>query len=294
MMEDQSLDTLFRDAVAAMDTGDVAALERMLDAHPRLARERLEAPGEWLRGQVGGALDSFFQRPYLLWFVAEDPVRTGTLPPNVLDVTRALVAAVRRYGPETLHEQTSHALQLVCWSPVAARYTVQPELIDILLDAGARMERAVDNALVNGHFRAARHLVARGAPLTLGSALCLGRWDDAARLAEAAGDDERQYALVLSALNGRADGVRRALAASADAGRPSEHLYPHASPLHHAVASGSLETVRVLLDAGADPGAVDTAWGGTPLGWAEHYVQTTEGDTTAESHRAVLAYLRER
>src|SRR6478672_11679694 len=77
------LDSLFHEAVLAIDAGDVAALERLLVLHPRLLCERLESPGAWLRDQVGGALEGFFSRPYLLWFVAEDPVRNGKLPANI-------------------------------------------------------------------------------------------------------------------------------------------------------------------------------------------------------------------
>jgi hypothetical protein len=72
-----SLEADFREAVSAIDTGDVAKLERLLAEKPALVRERLASPGAWLRDKVGGVLDGFFQRPYLLWFVAEDPVRNG-------------------------------------------------------------------------------------------------------------------------------------------------------------------------------------------------------------------------
>ena len=75
-----SLDDDFREAVAAIDSGDVVELERLVAANPALVRERLASPGAWLRETVGGALDGFFQRPYLLWFVAEDPVRHGSPP----------------------------------------------------------------------------------------------------------------------------------------------------------------------------------------------------------------------
>jgi hypothetical protein len=77
------LDTLFREAVAAIDAGDVVTLERLLVQHPRLVRDRLESPGAWLRSQIGEALDGFFRHPYLLWFVTEDAVRTGKLSANV-------------------------------------------------------------------------------------------------------------------------------------------------------------------------------------------------------------------
>jgi predicted kinase len=74
------LDSLFHAAVLAIDAGDVVALERLLADHPRLARNRLTAPGPWLRNKIGGALDGFFKDPYLLWFVAEDAPVHGRLP----------------------------------------------------------------------------------------------------------------------------------------------------------------------------------------------------------------------
>ena len=73
----KTLDELFCAAVSAIDAGDVVEVERLVTAHPALVRDRLEAPGAWLRDTVGDALEGFFQKPYLLWFVAEDPVRTG-------------------------------------------------------------------------------------------------------------------------------------------------------------------------------------------------------------------------
>src|SRR5438034_701438 len=65
-----------------------------------------------------------------------------------------------------------------------------------------------ENALVNGHFAAAEHLVARGATLTLATALCLGRWDDVRRLAPTTSAKDKQFALILTALNGKADALR--------------------------------------------------------------------------------------
>ena len=74
MDESATLDAIFQRAVSAIDAGDVRELEQLVAINPRLVRERLNAPGAWLRDKVGNALDGFFQRPYLLWFVAEDPV----------------------------------------------------------------------------------------------------------------------------------------------------------------------------------------------------------------------------
>src|SRR5262245_628844 len=113
MDDAEMLDSLFREAVSAIDAGDVTTLERLLAAHPRLVRDRLDTPGAWLRDQVGGALDGFFRQPYLLWFVAEDPVRNGTLPPNIAEVTRAILQAAQREGVASLREQLDYALRLV-------------------------------------------------------------------------------------------------------------------------------------------------------------------------------------
>src|SRR5207248_20992 len=133
MSEPETQDSLFREAVSAIDVGDVAALEGLLAAHPRLVRERLEAPGAWLRDKVGNALNGFFQRPYLLWFVAEDPVRNGRLPANIPQVARTIIQAAERQKVESLQEQLDYALRLVCWSWIARECRVQVALIDVLV-----------------------------------------------------------------------------------------------------------------------------------------------------------------
>ena len=270
MGESQSLDVLFSVAVSAIDAGDVAELDRLIAAHPTLVRDRLDAPGPWLRDKVGNALDNFFQRPYLLWFVAEDPVRNGVLPPDIALVTQTIINAARRAAAEHLQEQLDYALQLVSWSWIARQCGLQIALIDVLIDAGASADGNPDNALVNSNFAAAAHLVARGAPLTLSTALCLERWNDVSRLARTATARQKQFALILSALKGQAAALGRIVDLGVDVNEVSPDLYSHASALHHAVSSGSLEAVRVLVDAGANLRARDTAHRGTPRDWAEH------------------------
>lgn len=286
-----SLDDRFREAVAAIDAGDIGELERLIATCPELVRQRLTSPGAWLRDKAGNALDGFFQRPYLLWFVAEDPVRNGTLPGNIAAVARAIVDAARRESPANLQEQLDYALTLVSWSWIARERGVQLELIDVLVDAGAALAGNPNNALVNGNFAAAEHLVRRGATITLEVALCLGWWDDVERLLPAVSDDEKQFAFVLSALHGRSDALRRLLAAGADLNAPSAGLYPHGTPLHHAVSSGSLEAVKVLVEAGADVDAKDSAWGGTPLGWAHYYLDDAKPNQAAKQYADIAGYL---
>ena len=265
-----SLDGQFRSAVAALDAGDLAELDRLLTAHPRLVHDRLDAPGPWLREQVGDALDGFFRQPYLLWFVAEDPVRKGRLPANIAELARLIVGHAERARVSTLQEQIDYALRLVAWSWIARECDVQLGLLDVLIDAGAAVDGRPEDALTNGNLAAAAHLVDRGAALTLATALCLGRWDEAGPLTGAATVEEKQFALVLVAVRGRERAVAWLLDHGVDPDTTCPHLYSHATALHHAVSSGSLEAVRLLVEAGADVSAKDTAWQGTPLDWAEY------------------------
>lgn len=287
------LDSLFREAVAAIDTGDVPTLERLTSAHPQLVRDRLKSPGAWLRDKIGDALKSFFKKPYLLWFVAEDPVRNDTLPKNIAHAARTIIDAAKRERVDSLQEQLDYALRLVGWSWVAHRCGVQLELIDVLIDAGASPNGVPDNALVNGHSAAAERLLERGAPVTLATAACLGRWDDVGRLAPTTSARDKQMAFVLAALNGKAEGLARLIPFGVDVNAPSRDLHSHGTPLHHAVSSGSVEAVKVLVEAGAKLTAKDTAHRGTPLGWAEHYESEQTSAEAVRRYAEIAAYLRE-
>jgi peptide-methionine (S)-S-oxide reductase len=284
-----SIDKFFQQAVALIGAGDVPALDRLLTEHPQLARERLATPGPWLREKIGGALDGFFKDPYLLWFVAEDAPVYGVLPKNIAEVARTILRMAQ--GSPGLQDQLDSTLRLVCWSGIAKQSGVQIELIDTLLDAGASPDGGPNKALVNCHVAAAEHLVARGAELTLASAVCLGRWDDARRLASSANQAKMQFALVLAALNGKAEAVKWLIEAGANVNRPSADLYSHGTPLHHAVCSGSLATVQALVEAGADPTRPDTAWNGTALGWAEHYLVERKDDESQRRFGEIADYL---
>jgi len=289
------IDGVFQKAVSAIDAGNVTVLEQLLAAHPELVRERLDAPGGWLREKVGGALEGFFQRPYLLWFVAEDPVRNGKLPRNIAQIATTIIRAAERAGVDSLQEQLDYALRLVCWSWIARQCGVQIELIDVLIDAGASLNAGghPDAAIYNGNFEAAEHLLKRGAPVTLSTALCLGRWADAERLARAATLGEKQDAFVLAALKGKAEALRRMLALGVEPTTVSAQTQSHGTALHHAVWSGSLDAVKVLVEAGADFNRRDTAHNATPLDWAEHALEGQK-EKSEKQYGEIGAYLREK
>ena len=208
-------------------------------------------------------------------------------------MTRTIIQAAKRDGGDSLREQLDYALQLVSWSWIAKQCGVQIELIDVLVDAGASLDGNPENALVNGHFGAAEHLVARGATLTLATALCLGRWDDVKRLAQTTSARDKQFALILTALNGRAEALHTIIDLGVDVNAVSPDLYSHATALHHAVWSGSLDAVKVLVEAGADLSKRDANNDGTPLDWAEYGQRPHAGDERGKRFAEIAAYLRE-
>lgn len=244
----------FDEAIAAIDAGDVDTLERLLTQNPSLVRERLDAPAE-----------GYFARPYLLWFIAENPIRNGKLPANIAEVARALLRAGAN--------QLDTAVELIATGCVPRQCGVQLELIDLLIDAGAR-PRNTDVVVAHREIAAAERMLERGVPLTLASAIALGRGDDAARLAKTATAEERQTALAAAAFYGDAEALRMLIALGVDVNAycPTG-FHAHSTPLHQAACSGSLEAVKVLVEAGAERTTRDRIYDATPLGWAEHCKQ---------------------
>lgn len=57
-----------------------------------------------------------------------------------------------------------------------------------------------------------------------------------------------------------------------------------ATPAHLAAGAGSIETLRLLIEHGADLTATDPAYQATPLGWAEWF-----GESAATDHLRPLS-----
>lgn len=70
-------------------------------------------------------------------------------------------------------------------------------------------------------------------------------------------------------------------------------FHSHASALHQAVASGSSESVKLLVKAGADLSMRDRVYDGTPLDWAI-YMPNQEGTDGKRKpqYREIEEYLR--
>lgn len=256
------MDDLFRQAVALIDAGDAEGLARLLDVHPHLVAERTDYGDE-----------RYFQRPYLLWFVAENPVRNGRLPPNIVGIAKLIID---RGGT-----QVDYALELVASGRVSREAGVQRALIDVLCDAGANPDGPMLAALAHKERDAVERLLERGARMGLVTAVCLGR--DAEPYLNEADVRERQLALTAAAFYGNARALEQLASAGVDLDAYSpQGFHPHATPLHQAVYADSLESVQVLMNAGARLDIRDRAYHGTPLGWADYLERP-----------AIAAYLRE-
>ncbi len=278
-------DPLFREAVDAIDAGNLSSLQNLLEKNPQLVSKRLDSPE-----------DGYFKHPYLLWFVANNPIRNEKLPANIIAVTKMLIDAARKNAAESFHQQIDYTLGLVATGRIPRESGVQDEWIDLLIDNGATPENGI-GALAHGNIEAAKHLIKRGGKLTLATAVGLDLEDEIFRLANGATKTDLQVALMMAACYGKTKMISFLVESGADVNayldRPSG-FHSHATALHQAVFSGSPESVKILVDAGADLNAKDRIYEGTPLGWAI-YMQTEEPDEMKKKkYKEIEEYLRDR
>lgn len=259
-------DPLFREAVEAIDAGNLPVLQQLLETNPQLVRKRLDYPAE-----------GYFKNPYLLWFIADNPIRQEKLPPNIGEITGLLIKLVRQNAKESFQEQMDYALALVETGRIPRECGVQIDLIDLLIDNGATPGNA-QGALANGNMEAAKHIIDRSGNLTLTAAVCLDWTDDVKRLLPETLIDDKQVALIAAAFYGKPKTIALLMASGVDVNAYIKNgFHTHASPLHQAVSSGSLDAVKILVEAGANLDATDKIYNGTPLGWAI-YMRTENND----------------
>jgi ankyrin repeat protein len=208
---------------------------------------------------------NYFRNPALLEFVAENPVRHGTLPANIAEIARIILDA------GTTQSARNEALTLVSTGSVPRESGVQLALIDVLCDYGADPNAAAHATALHGELEALKALIGRGARIDLPVAAALGRTEDARRLLEAASGEDRHLALSLAADFGYVEIVRLLL----DAGENPNRYNPvgghsHTTPLHQAAGRGHEEVVRLLVQRGARTNLKDILWQATPADWAQH------------------------
>ncbi|WP_348264048.1 ankyrin repeat domain-containing protein [Telmatobacter sp. DSM 110680] len=254
-------DAVFRHAVDLLDVGDEAGLREHLKQHPKLVLQHVEFEG-----------GNYFHAPTLLEFIAENPVRNGTLPGNIVEVARVILDA----GPD--HASCDAALGLVVTGRVVEECGVQIALIELLCDYGADPDSGIRAAATQQNLAAAHALIARGAQVDLTIAAAMGRVDDARRMLPIADAGERHLALAFASQKGEIEIVRLLLDAGEDPNRYNPlGSHSHSTPLHQAALYGHVDVVRLLIERGARVDMKDLLWQGTPADWAKH-----EGRTEAE------------
>jgi hypothetical protein len=250
-------DAAFRRAVDLIDAGDEAGLRAQLKLHPGLASKRVVFEGM-----------NYFENPSLLEFIAENPIRHGKMPENIVAVTEAILEA----GVDQAALDVT--LALVSSGSVPEACGKQTPLIDLLCDWGADAGSAIHTALLHGSVAAMQALVRRGAKVDLAVA-ALGTQENFRRMLPVASAEERHLALAVAAQYCQVEIVRILL----DAGEDPNRFNPigghsHCTPLHQAAAYGTMELVQLLLERGARPDIKDVLWNGTPAGWANHVGRT--------------------
>ena len=247
-------DPILRLGVSLLDAGDASGLQALLQQHPKLIQQRMLFEG-----------GNYFRSPTLLQFVAENPVRHGRLPANIVEVTRVLLEA----GPSVA--ERNETLMLVATGSVARECGVQRALIQLLCDHGADPDGAIHPAAVLGEHDSVLALLACGAKMDLPVAAALGRTAEAEQLLPAALAADRHLALAVAAHFNHPEIVRLLL----DAGENADRYNPlgghsHSTPLHEAAGQGHVDVVRLLVERGARLDQKDVLWHGTPSDWAAH------------------------
>ncbi len=280
------MSTAFLQAVEAIAGGDEVGLEALFAAHAGLVHER--AP--------------FAHGATLLHYCGANGVEVQRSPKNAPAIARMLLeagaevdATAAVYGDH----YTTLALAVTSVHPYLAG--VQADLVDVLVDYGARVDGLSGDgtplgcALLFGYREAAERLVLRGARVdNLIYAAGLGRTDVVRRMLAgevgmgtvvrrsddragrfsfpvARDADAREVALIVAAMHGRLSTVRALLD-----GGVSVNATPYCgqTALHYAAYIGRREVVEELLARGADPTMVDTQMQKTPAGWARELENT--------------------
>jgi hypothetical protein len=145
-------DAVFRQAVELLDDGDVDGLRGHLQRHPGVVHQRVVFEG-----------GNYFREPTLLEFVAENPVRHDSVPPNIVEISQVILDA----GARSDQRAIDMTLSLVCSGRVPRECGVQLPLINLLCDVGADPNGAMRPALTHGEWEAVDALIRRGARVNL-------------------------------------------------------------------------------------------------------------------------------
>ena len=252
---------LFRNAVEALDSGDVPRLEALLADHPSLSRYRCRTGARYEQGYFAGAT--------LLYHIAGNPDR-GPLPRNILEIARLLIS--RDFDPKA----AEYTVGLLLTSRRASEAGVALPLVDLLVKAGAKFDLSAPDVLglplLNVAPETAEALVQRGAKMDIRHAAGLGKIEVVkSMLVEKMEPAMLEEALAYASIRGQTEaaGLLSQHGARGDVLVTPGGQTPRTA-LHEAANRGHADIVKLLLARGADTRVVEPRWGGTPAGWAEH------------------------
>jgi ankyrin repeat protein len=255
----------FESAADAIVNGDVVKLKRLLREDPRLVRARSTRQ----------------HAATLLHYVSANGVENyrQKTPKNIVAIAELLLNAGAEVDAEAnVYGGGATTLGLVATSVHPYRAGVQNELMELLLKHGAEMDHrtsagnrqsSVMGALANGCGEAAEYLAARGARLSLEAAAGIGRLDAVKRFFNNDGSRKTktsrkqvQSAFITACGWGRNEVVEFLLDKGVDL---NDGRGDGQTPLHCAVITGQLETVKLLLKLNP-PLEARNIYGGTVLG----------------------------
>jgi peptide-methionine (S)-S-oxide reductase len=253
-------DPSFRAAADAIHRGDIASLGALLDAEPRLLRERIREPACYRAARR----HQYFLDPMLFWFVANNPGWMKRMPANIVEVAEAMI------GRGVCKDDLDYALELTMTSASAREEGQQLPLMRALLAAGAAPSAgSIEMALAHGELGPVRALVALGWPTTAPIAAAFGETGRVRELLRSASREERQSALAMAVINAKPEAAAAALESGADPNRFMP-VHSHSTALHHAVLNEDLPSMKLLIEHGARTDVRDLLWKATPLEWAIH------------------------
>lgn len=267
----QLLTTLISDdptlqrAVDALDAGAVDDLRHLLAQHPRLVQQRFPGTDALARG--------YCARPTLLHLIANNPTRTPSMPPRILESTAALLDAGAPVDACTDPDRNlpgSTALALVASSASAHAALLAGPLIELLVSRGADPAHGLEAAALHRLPDTVKALLRHGAPHSVVSTAALGALDPMrALLARWPEPEQLVRAGWAAAVNGQAPALELLLDFGLD---PDVTLPRPYDPtlLHEAASFGHTQVVDLLLARGADRTRRDTQFHGTAADWARH------------------------
>ena len=277
----------FEAAADAIVDGDAATLQKLLQAHAQLARER----------------STRAHRSTLLHYVSANGVEDfrQRTPENIVAIAELLLKAGADVNAESdAYGGRSTTLGLTATSCHPENAGVQISLMELLIGHGAIIDgpdggSVVNGCLANGRRQAAEFLADRGARLDLEGAAGIGRLDVVKSFFREDGSiqspgTQRQMmdGFTWACEFGRTSVVEFLLQKGIEIDGKGK---PHGQTgLHWAAYGGHLDIVKLLIARGAPLDAKDESYGGTPLEWALHAWANSSG-TGREPYYALVALL---